>query len=122
MPAGPALYPRGQVTNVTEEFRIAELIREKVYLLTAQEVPYTAEVRVEHMEEKTDKSGNPMLCVSAAILTLDERRQRMFIGRKAQKIREIGTAARQDLEARLGKKVFLDLNVLVDRKWVERMP
>jgi GTP-binding protein Era len=121
LPVGPPPYPEGQLTNVTNEFWIAELIREKVYLHTAQEVPYTATVQLETVEDRTDKSGKPLLYIKAAILTTDDRHQRMLIGQGGSKIREIGSAARKELEVAMNRKVFLDLAVLVDRNWMDRL-
>lgn len=118
---GPAQYPQGQVTNVTNEFWIAELIREKLYLQTSQEIPYTAAVQVEQVEDRKDRSGKPLLYIKAAILTTDDRHQRMLIGQGARKIKNIGSAARKELEVAMNKKVFLDLDVLVDEEWMERM-
>jgi GTPase len=121
LPVGPAQYPIGQVTNVTNEFWIGELIREKLYLQTNQEVPYTASVHVEQVEDRKDKQGRPLLYIKAAILTTDDRHQRMLIGQGARKIKEIGSAARKELEVAMNKKVFLDLAVLIDEEWMERM-
>jgi GTP-binding protein Era len=121
LPAGPAQYPLGQVTNVTNEFWIAELIREKLYLQTSQEVPYTATVQVEKVEDRKDKQGKPLVYIQAAILTIDDRHQRMLIGQQAKRIKEIGSAARKELEVAMNKKVFLDLDVLIDENWMDRL-
>jgi GTPase len=121
LPVGPRQYPEGQVTNVTTEFWIGELIREKLYLQTNQEVPYTASVHVEQVEDRKDKQGKPLLYIKAAILTTDDRHQRMLIGQHAKKIKEIGSTARKELEVAMNKKVFLDLSVLIDNEWMERM-
>jgi GTP-binding protein Era len=121
LPVGPPQYPEGQVTNVTNEFWIGELIREKLYLQTSQEVPYTAAVQVEQVEDRKDKQGKPLLYVKAAILTTDDRHQRMLIGQHGKKIKEIGSAARKELEVAMNRKVFLDLAVLIDDHWMDRM-
>ncbi len=118
---GPAQYPVGQITNVTNEFWIGELIREKLYLQTNQEVPYTASVHVEQVEDRKDKQGKPLVYIKAAILTTDDRHQRMLIGQHARKIKEIGSAARKELEVAMNKKVFLDLDVLIDDEWMNRL-
>ncbi|HUJ72244.1 MAG TPA: GTPase Era [Verrucomicrobiae bacterium] len=118
---GPAQYPVGQVTNVTSEFWIGELIREKLYLQTNQEVPYTATVRVEQIDDRKDRQGKPLVYIKAAILTTDDRHQRMLIGQHAKKIKEIGSAARKELEVAMNKKVFLDLDVLIDDEWMDRL-
>jgi GTP-binding protein Era len=85
---GPANYPAGQVTNVTNEFWVGELIREKLFLKTSQEVPYTATVQVETIEDRKDKTGKPLVYIKAVILTTDDRHQRMLIGQGARKIRD----------------------------------
>ncbi|MCG3149984.1 MAG: GTPase Era [Verrucomicrobiae bacterium] len=121
LPAGPLHYPAGQVTNVTNEFWIAELIREKLYLKTNQEVPYTATVKIETVEDRRDKAGRPLIYIKAVILTTDDRHQRMLIGQGARKIRDIGSFARKELEVAMNKKVFLDLDVLIDDEWMDRL-
>jgi len=116
LPEGPPLYPEDQVTNAGKEFLIGELIREKVYLMTGQEVPYRTAVEVDLVRERSDRRGNPLIEIKAAILAANDRYQRMLIGAGGRKIKEIGAAARKELEQALGKKVFLDLDVIVDRK------
>lgn len=120
MPVGPPLYPDGQVSNITNEFWMTEVIREKVFLMTGQELPYTATIQLEQVEDRNDKQGNPLLYVKAAILTTDERHQRMLIGAGGRKVRDIGSAARHELEVAMNRKVFLDLAVLVDETWIEK--
>jgi GTP-binding protein Era len=120
LPVGPPQYPDGQITNVTTEFWIAELIREKIFLNTGQELPYTATVELEKVEDRKDKLGKPMVAIKAAILTTDERHQRMLIGAGGKKIREIGSAARHELEVAMNRKVFLDLAVLIDENWIDK--
>jgi GTP-binding protein Era len=115
------LYPAGQVTNVSNEFWMTELIREKIYLQTSQEVPYTAEVRLEQVEDRKTKDGKPLLYIKAAIVTTDDRHQRMLIGDGARKIKNIGSAARHELEVAMNRKVFLDLTVLVNQRWMDEM-
>ncbi|MCX7591965.1 MAG: GTPase Era [Kiritimatiellae bacterium] len=121
LPVGPAHYPEGQLSNVTRDFWIAEIIREKLFLKTSQEVPYTATVKLEQVEERQTKNGEPLLYIKAVILTTDDHYRRMLIGREGQKIREIGTAARCELETSLNRKVFLDLEVLVDKHWMDNL-
>jgi GTPase len=116
LPEGPALYPAGEITNVHREFRIAEIIREKVYLLTDEEVPYRTAIELDKVEDRAGRDGQPLIHVKAAILVAAERYKGMLIGAGGRKIREIGIAARQDLEALLGRQVFLDLAILVDPK------
>ena len=120
LPVGPLHYPEGQLSNVTHEFWISEIIREKLFLMTSQEVPYTATVQVEEVTDRKDKAGKPLVHIRAVILTTDDRYQRMLIGQGARKIRDIGSFARKELEVALNKKVFLDLTVLVDKDWIDR--
>ena len=121
LPVGPPQYPAGQVTNATNEFWVTEVIREKIYLQTSQEVPYTAAVQIELMQDRKDKQGQPLVYIKAVILTTDERYQRMLIGQHAKRIKSIGSAARREFEVALNQKVFLDLDVLVDEDWMDRM-
>lgn len=114
LPVHPPLYPEDQVTNAHRDFEIAELIREQVYLQTGEEVPYRTVIELDSVEPAVTRDGQPFLNIKAAILTPHDRYQRMLIGVGARKIRDIGTAARHELESRLGQKVFLDLDVLVD--------
>ena len=67
------------------------------------------------------KSGKPLVYIKAVILTTDERHQRMLIGQGARKIKDIGSFARKELEVAMNKKVFLDLDVLVDDEWMDRL-
>ena len=119
LPVGPLNYPEGQISNVSHEFWIAEIIREKLFLMTSQELPYTATVQVEQVTDRKDKAGKPLVHIRAVILTTDDRHQRMLIGEGARKIRDIGSFARKELEVALNKKVFLDLTVLVDATWID---
>jgi GTP-binding protein Era len=121
LPVGPFQYPEGQVSNITNEFWITELIREKIYLKTSEELPYTATVRLEKVEDRKTKTGEPLLYIRAVILTTDERHQRMFIGQGARKIKDIGSFARKELEVAMNRKVFLDLAVEVDGHWMDRL-
>jgi GTP-binding protein Era len=116
LPIGPPLYPESQITDAHEHFLITEAIREKVYLRTGAEVPYRTDIELDSVEERNDKTGRPMTCIKAAVLTPSDHYQRMLIGAGGRKIKEIGMAARVDLERMLGRKVFLDLAVLVDKK------
>ena len=110
------MYPEGQLTNVHEYFWIAELIREKVFSVFEQEVPYSIMVEVDNVEEKPD-----IFVITARILTHSDRYKKIIIGRGGQKIKEIGKMARRELEQSLNKKVYLELEVEIDTHWVERV-
>ena len=116
MPESLPLYPPDQITNTTIEFQAAEMIREKVYLFTGEEVPYRAQVEVDKVEERPSITGKPVLHVIASVVTPTDGYQRMLIGAGARKIKQIRLAAQDDLRRTLGKKVKLELDVIVDRK------
>lgn len=116
LPEGGELYPTEQWTNINKEFWIAEIIREKVFSVFEKEVPYSITVEVDEMEEKPD-----VIVVHARILTNDERYKKIIIGTKGHKIKEIGQMARRELEQAAGKKFFLELEVEVDRHWMDRL-
>jgi GTP-binding protein Era len=121
LPEGVPHYPDGRVTNVTNEFWISELIREKIYLQTSEELPYTATVQVEAIEDRKSKSGDKLVYIKAAVLTTDDRYKAMLVGAGGRKIKNIGSAARKELEVAMNRKVFLDLAVIVDDEWLDRM-
>lgn len=116
LPEGEPLYPPDQLTNIDKNFWVAELIREKIFLALRKEVPYTTNVEVESIEEKPD-----LYVIKARILTYDKKYKPMIIGARGRALKEIGIAARKELERALGKKVFLDLEVEADKHWIERM-
>lgn len=105
-----------QVTNINENYWIAEIIREKVFSVFDKEVPYSITVEVDNIEDKKD-----IMVIEARILTDEERYKKIIIGRNGQKIKEIGKMARRELEQAINKKIFLELEVEVDKHWVERI-
>lgn len=119
LPVGHALYPPEQTSNVHRDFQIGEIIREKVYLLTQDEVPYRTAVEMHGVEERLDAKGQARLDVKASLLAANERYQRMLIGAQGQMIQRIGTAARIELEQTFARKVFLDLDVMVSQHAIE---
>lgn len=116
LPEGDPLYPEGELTNTDAMFRMAELIREKVFLATGQEVPYTTTVEVEEI----DRRENGVLYVKAAILTAAPRYKRMLIGAGGQRIKAIGRAVRKEIETVSGDRAYIDLEVRVEPRWQER--
>jgi GTPase len=112
LPEGEPYFPTDQVTDQPERFLAAEIIREKVMTSTKQEVPHAVAVRVESFEE----SGK--LVRMRAIVSVEREGQKgILIGRGGEKMKAIGTAARQELEEILGEKVFLEIRVRVERDW-----
>ena len=124
MPEGEPLYPEEQWTNIDNYFWIAEIIREKIFSVFDKEVPYSVTVEVDEVEDKPfDKAqGKPeIMIIKARILTNADRYKKILIGTHGQKIKEVGTLARRELEAALNKKIYLELEVEVDTHWVERL-
>ncbi|MEW6611023.1 MAG: GTPase Era [Patescibacteria group bacterium] len=116
VPEGFMWYPPEEKTNIARAQWVAEMIREKLYYYLHKELPYTATVRVEEIKER----DNTMLYIRAVVVTTDARYRKMIIGHGAQKIKEIGTAARKELSLALNQPIFLDLTVEVDPHWMER--
>jgi GTP-binding protein Era len=116
LPIGEPLYPVGDVTNASREFRIREMIREQVYLQMGDEIPYRTTVELDRVQERKDKEGQPLLAVAATIVVANDRYKAMLIGAGGRRIKGLGVAAREELQREFGQKVFLDLEVLVDRK------
>ncbi len=104
------------VIGMTSKEFVAELIREKAYLFLRDEIPYTVDVNV---REITDKGK--IIIVKADILTTVERYKKMIIGLNGRRIKEIGFNARKELELMSQKKVFLELEVKLDKHWPERV-
>jgi GTP-binding protein Era len=113
VPDGPYLYPPEDRSDQSSELLLAELIREQVLNRTRQEIPHSVEVSVLEVEPREDG----LVSVQAEIWAETESQKRILIGRKGVKIGEIGAGARRSLEAELGAKVFLDLQVRVRRHW-----
>ncbi len=101
------------VLNMDSKQFVAEIIREKVFLQTNEEIPYTVDTRVDTIEER----ANGMLYIHGIIITTDDRYKKMIIGAGGRKIRDIGMAVRKELETATGKRVYVDLIVTVNPHW-----
>jgi GTP-binding protein Era len=122
LPEGQRYFPRNQVTDQPERFLVAELIREKILLLTGEEVPYATAVVIEKFEEpasmKKMKDGKlPLTRIAAAIYCERTGQKAILIGKQGAMLKQIGTAARKDIEGLLGTRVFLELFVKVQEEW-----
>ena len=122
LPEGQRYFPRDQVTDQPERFLVAELIREKILMLTGEEVPYATAVVIERFEEpastKKMKDGRlPVTKIAAAIYCERTGQKAILIGRQGAMLKAIGTAARKDIEGLLGTRVFLELFVKVQEEW-----
>lgn len=115
LPDNVRYFPDNDLTNTTLEFRIAELIREKVLRLTKEEVPHSVTCVVEEFKEKKDK-----VIITATIITERDSIKSIIIGRQGSMLKEIGTKARHDIESMLGKKVYLELFVKTIKNWRDK--
>jgi GTP-binding protein Era len=114
LPAGPALYPPDQISEQSERFLAAEIVREKVIEQTREEIPYATAVLVEGFREEPERE---LVVVQASILVERESQKGIVIGEHGRRIRAIGQAARLELEAIFGCRMFLELHVKVQREW-----
>jgi GTP-binding protein Era len=113
MPESPFLYPAEERTDQPSEVHLAELIREQVLRRTREELPHAVEVAVEEISTREDG----LIDVRAQVWAETDSQKSILIGKGGRMIRDIGTAARKELERELGAKVFLDLNVRVREHW-----
>src|ERR1700734_3909174 len=119
---GQRYFPKHQLTDQPERFLVAELIREKILMLTGEEVPYATAVVIEKYEEPTSmkkmKDGRlPVTKISAAIFCERTGQKAILIGKQGEMLKRIGTAARKEIESLLGTRVFLELFVKVQEEW-----
>ncbi len=117
LPEGPKYFPEDMITDQPERFIAAEFIREKIFTLTQQEIPYQTAVAIEEFEEIPEKN---LIKISAVIYVERANHKGILIGKKGEMLKEIGTLARADIEKILGTKVFLELWVKVKDKWTHR--
>jgi GTP-binding protein Era len=108
LPEGPTYFPPEQRTDLSTEDQIAELVREKALALTRDEVPHAITVEVEELEERV---------VRAIVYVETDSQKQIVVGGGGRMIKEIGTRARPEIEALLGRKVFLELQVKVKPRW-----
>jgi len=112
LPAGEALYPLDYVTDQPERFFVAEIVREQVLRLTHAELPFSTAVVVDHVEE-----AGTLVRLYATIFVERESQKPIIVGRAGAMIKQIGTAARAELERFFGARVYLDLRVKVKSEW-----
>jgi len=114
LPEHPPFFPADATSDQPETFYVAEVIREKIFHLTRQEVPYAVAVRVEELTEREDPV---CLYIRATVFVEQDSQKGILIGKGGAMLKQIGTAARRDLEAFFGIKVFLQSTVEVRRHW-----
>jgi GTP-binding protein Era len=116
LPEGPRYYTEGEITDQTERFLAAEIVREKVFLRTREEIPYGTAVTIDEFTEKEEKN---LIVIKATIHVERETHKPILIGRRGAMLKEIGTEARTELEKILGCKIFLELFIRVDPGWTQ---
>ena len=112
LPEGEAFYPKDTLTDKTLRFFASEIIREKILLNYDKEIPYSCEIAIESYKEEPTIDR-----ISATIYVARNSQKGIVIGHKGEKLKKVGQAARHDLEAFLGKRVFLELYVKVQEDW-----
>jgi GTP-binding protein Era len=116
MPEGPQYFPEDQVTDHPERFIVSELIREKVLLLTRDEVPHSIAVIIDSMK----RNENDKVQVQATIIVERDSQKGIIIGKGGKMLKDIGIKARRDIENLLGDKVYLELWVKVQKGWRDK--
>ena len=113
MPEGDFMYPVEDHTDLSDEVRIAELIREQILMRTREELPHAVECEIEEIEERDDG----LLLIVARMWAETDSQKGILVGARGQMVRAIGTAARSEIEKLTGRRVHLDLSVRVRRGW-----
>lgn len=114
LPAGPRYFPDDIPTDASERFLASEIIREKVFQKTGQEIPYASAVLIDSFKED---AGKGMVTIHATIVVEKDSQKGILIGKGGRKLQEIGTAARKEIEELVDMKVLLKLWVKVRRNW-----
>ena len=114
LPNGPPFFPEDTLTDVSERFIVAELIREQVFRMTGEEIPYATAVTVDTFKEK--KEGR-LISIEATIHLERDSQKGIVIGKHGSKLKQIGTRSREQIEQLLGTKVFLKLFVRIQKNW-----
>ena len=114
LPEGPKLFPDDMITDRTERFIAAEIIREKILLLTRQEIPYATAVVVEAFKEEEERN---FIRIQAAIIVEKDSQKGIVIGKKGAMLKDIGRRARKDLEQFFNAHIYLELFVKVRKDW-----
>jgi GTP-binding protein Era len=113
MPESPLLYPADEKTDLSLEVRLAEIVREQILHRTHDEIPHAVEVQVDEIDEREDG----LITVLAHAWAETESQKGILVGKGGRMVRDVGAGARKEMEALLGRKVFLDLRVRVRKGW-----
>ena len=114
LPEGPKYYPDDIPTDATERFIVGEIIREKIFLMTGQEIPYATAVLIDSFKEDVKKH---LVTIHATIVVEKSSQKGIIIGKRGSKLEQIGKNARLDIEKLLAQKVLLKLWVKVQKNW-----
>ncbi|MDP9435579.1 MAG: GTPase Era [Actinomycetota bacterium] len=118
LPAGPALYPDGELTDEPEQVLVAELVREAALEGVRDELPHSIAVTIEEMQPREGRPAErPLLDVYATLWVERDSQKAIVLGTGASRLKAVGTTARTQIEALLGTPVYLDLRVTVAKDW-----
>ncbi|NTW82135.1 MAG: GTPase Era [Chlorobiaceae bacterium] len=117
LPDSPPLYPEDSLSTAPERFFASEIIREKIFLLYGQEVPYSAEVVVDEFREQHESDPSRKDLIRCSIIVERESQKLILIGQKGAALKKLGQAARKDIEEMLGRPVYLELFVKIRPDW-----
>jgi len=112
LPESPPYFPKDELTDKPMRFFVSEIVREKIFKYYKKEIPYSCEVVVEEYKDEPD-----IVRMRAEILVARDSQKGIIIGHQGTALKRVGTEARRDLESFIGKKVFLELYVKVDKDW-----
>ena len=119
LPQQPWMYDPEELTDRSERFMASEMVREKLFRLTGDELPYTSTVVIDTFTEEPGKTVSRMVRIGATIVVERDGHKAMVIGEKGERLKRIGTEARQELEKLMDAKVFLELWVKVRSGWAD---
>lgn len=114
LPMGPRYFPEDMPTDLSERFLVSEIVREKLFLSTGQEIPYSSAVIIDSFQEDNEKK---QVTIHASIVLEKSSQKGIVIGKGGKKLKSIGVAARKDIERLIGEKVNLKLWVKVKKNW-----
>lgn len=114
LPEGPLYFPEDQITDLPQRFLASELIREKVFNLCGEEIPYSVAVVVDEFQEREEPKP---VFIRATLYVEKESQKGIVIGQGGRMLKKIGSLAREELEHQMGRKVFLELWVKVEKNW-----
>ncbi|HQL41066.1 MAG TPA: KH domain-containing protein, partial [Candidatus Omnitrophota bacterium] len=113
LPTGPALYPQDAVSDVPEKNMIADIVREKFLQLMRDEIPYALAVQVDQIQRRRNK----LTYVAIEVFVEHSSQKEIVIGKKGHILKDVGVAARQEIESLLDRRIFLEIHVKVKEKW-----